>query len=214
MPTTAAVRSEFRPSCCGLFGLKATRGRNSLAPHYGDIGNGIIHEHVVSRSVRDSAAVLDATAGAAPGEPYAPPPPARPFADEVGADPGVTQDRCDDGIDERLRRASGLRGRRRGCGPALRIARAPCRLCRTGDRLGHNRQTVFEPVDRHVRLGGRRLGAPPGQRARAGTFRTLDLAHVRSLAKDRRGRLSARGPGRAARLPALSAGFSTIGISC
>ena len=76
-------------ACCGLFGLKATRGRNSLAPHYGDIGGGIVHEHVVSRSVRDSAAILDATAGAAPGEPYAPPPPARPFAQEVGAEPGA-----------------------------------------------------------------------------------------------------------------------------
>ena len=76
-------------SCCGLFGLKPTRGRNSLAPHYGDMGNGIVHEHVVSRSVRDSAAILDATAGAAPGDPYAPAPPARPFAREAGADPGV-----------------------------------------------------------------------------------------------------------------------------
>jgi len=76
-------------SCCGLFGMKATRGRNSLAPHYGDIGNGIVHEHVVSRSVRDSAALLDATAGMAAGDPYAPPPPARPFADEVTADPGA-----------------------------------------------------------------------------------------------------------------------------
>ena len=76
-------------SCCGLFGLKPTRGRNSLAPHYGDIGNGIVHEHVVSRSVRDSAAILDATAGAAPGDPYAPAPPARPFVREVGADPGA-----------------------------------------------------------------------------------------------------------------------------
>ena len=76
-------------ACCGLFGLKATRGRNSLAPHYGDIGGGIVHEHVVSRSVRDSAALLDATAGAVPGDPYAPAPPARPFAQEVGADPGA-----------------------------------------------------------------------------------------------------------------------------
>lgn len=75
-------------ACCGLFGLKATRGRNSLAPHYGDIGNGIVHEHVVTRSVRDSATMLDATAGIVPGDPYAPSPPARPFADEVGADPG------------------------------------------------------------------------------------------------------------------------------
>ena len=76
-------------ACCGLFGLKATRGRNSLAPHYGDIGNGIVHEHALTRSVRDSAALLDATAGAAPGEPYGPPPPARPFAAEVEADPGT-----------------------------------------------------------------------------------------------------------------------------
>ncbi len=76
-------------SCCGLFGLKPTRGRNSLAPHYGDIGNGLVHEHVVSRSVRDSAAVLDATSGIVPGDPYAPPPPDRPFADEIGADPGT-----------------------------------------------------------------------------------------------------------------------------
>ncbi len=76
-------------SCCGLFGLKPTRGRNSLAPHYGDIGNGIVHEHAVTRSVRDSAAILDATAGAAPGDPYVPAPPARPFVREVGADPGA-----------------------------------------------------------------------------------------------------------------------------
>ena len=75
-------------ACCGLFGLKPTRARNSLAPHYGDIGNGLVHEHVVSRSVRDSAAVLDATAGRVAGDPYAPPPPARPFLEEVGTDPG------------------------------------------------------------------------------------------------------------------------------
>jgi amidase len=75
-------------SCCGLFGLKPTRARNSLAPHYGDIGSGIVHEHVVSRSVRDSAAVLDATSGMVPGDPYAPTPPVRPFALEIGADPG------------------------------------------------------------------------------------------------------------------------------
>ncbi len=75
-------------SCCGLVGLKPTRGRNSLAPHYGDIAGGIICEHVVTRSVRDSAAILDATAGPLPGEPYAPPPPERPYAEEVGRDPG------------------------------------------------------------------------------------------------------------------------------
>jgi amidase len=61
-------------SCCGLVGLKPTRGRNSLAPNYGDVTGGLVCEHVVTRSVRDSAAVLDATAGPVPGDPYWAPP--------------------------------------------------------------------------------------------------------------------------------------------
>jgi amidase len=75
-------------ACCGLFGLKVTRGRNSFAPYAGESIAGCSVEHVVSRSVRDSAAVLDATAGPAPGDPYFAPPPARPFLEEVGAAPG------------------------------------------------------------------------------------------------------------------------------
>jgi amidase len=75
-------------SCCGLFGLKTTRNRNSYAPYAGEGLAGCSVEHVVSRSVRDSAAVLDATAGPALGDPYYAPPPARPFLAEVGADPG------------------------------------------------------------------------------------------------------------------------------
>lgn len=75
-------------SCCGVFGLKPTRARNPLGPDVGDIMSGMVCEHVVSRSVRDSAAVLDATAGPEPGAPYWAPPQARPYAREVGADPG------------------------------------------------------------------------------------------------------------------------------
>jgi amidase len=75
-------------SCCGLVGLKPTRGRNSLAQGIGDIAGGIIHEHVVTRSVRDSAAILDATAGTMPGDPYYPPMPQRPFLEEVGRSTG------------------------------------------------------------------------------------------------------------------------------
>jgi amidase len=75
-------------SCCGVFGLKPTRARNPLGPHFGDMFSGLIAEHAVTRSVRDSAALLDATAGYDPGDPYCAPPPARPFAQEVGADPG------------------------------------------------------------------------------------------------------------------------------
>lgn len=61
-------------SCCGLVGVKPTRGRNSLAPTFGDVYGGLVAEHVLTRSVRDSAAVLDATHGAVPGDPYAAPP--------------------------------------------------------------------------------------------------------------------------------------------
>ena len=75
-------------SCCGLVGLKPTRGRNSLAPQYGDMMGGLVCEHVVTRSVRDSAAVLDATAGPVPGDPYWAPPRRGPsFAAALDAPP-------------------------------------------------------------------------------------------------------------------------------
>ncbi|HEV8320674.1 MAG TPA: amidase [Myxococcota bacterium] len=75
-------------SCCGVFGLKPTRGRTTLGPDLGDIMAGLVHEHAVTRSVRDSAALLDAVAGPEVGDPYFATPPARPYLKEVGADPG------------------------------------------------------------------------------------------------------------------------------
>jgi amidase len=75
-------------SCCGLFGLKPTRARNPLGPDFGDLMSGLVVEHAVTRSVRDSAALLDATSGPDIGDPYWAPPPVRPFIMEVGADPG------------------------------------------------------------------------------------------------------------------------------
>ncbi len=74
-------------SCCGLFGLKPTRARNPAGPDYGDVISGLVVEHAITRSVRDSAALLDATSGPDPGDPYWAPPPTRPFLQEVGADP-------------------------------------------------------------------------------------------------------------------------------
>lgn len=75
-------------SCCGLVGLKPTRARNTQDPYSGEGNAGQTTEHALTRSVRDSAALLDATAGPGSGDPYVAPPPARPFLDEVGADPG------------------------------------------------------------------------------------------------------------------------------
>ena len=60
-------------STCGLFGLKPTRGRVSQAPSRGESWRGFVQEHVVSRSVRDSAALLDLSAGPEPGDPYGKP---------------------------------------------------------------------------------------------------------------------------------------------
>jgi amidase len=75
-------------SCCGLFGLKPTRGRNPLGPDIGAGWAGFIQDHVLSRSVRDSAAMLDATHGSDPGAPYRAPPVPGSFLDEVGRAPG------------------------------------------------------------------------------------------------------------------------------
>ena len=75
-------------ACCGLVGLKPTRNRNPMGPHRGEGWNGLSHEHVVSRTVRDSAAILDATHGPDIGAPYHQAPPERPYLEEVGRDPG------------------------------------------------------------------------------------------------------------------------------
>ncbi len=73
---------------CGLVGLKPSRGRVSVGPETGEKWAGMVAELVVSRSVRDTAGVLEAVSGPMPGDPYAAPAPERPFTEEVGADPG------------------------------------------------------------------------------------------------------------------------------
>jgi amidase len=73
---------------CGLVGLKPTRQRISEGPLIGDDISGLVAELVVSRSVRDTAAILDAVHGPAPGDPYVAPPPERPYVEELDADAG------------------------------------------------------------------------------------------------------------------------------
>ena len=73
-------------SCCGLVGLKVSQGRISLGPFRSETALGV--EHVVTRTVRDAAGLLDATHGPGVGDTIIAPAPLRPWADEVGADPG------------------------------------------------------------------------------------------------------------------------------
>ncbi len=75
-------------ACCGLFGLKTARDRNPNGPDDAGRAIGFSVDHVVTRSVRDSAAMLDATGHPEPASPYAPPPKARPYLEELGAPPG------------------------------------------------------------------------------------------------------------------------------
>ncbi len=75
-------------ACCGLFGLKVTRDRNPCGPDGGaDRAIGFSVDHVVSRTVRDSAAMLDQTGYAEPASPFAPPPKERPYLEEVHTPP-------------------------------------------------------------------------------------------------------------------------------
>ncbi|HYY44823.1 MAG TPA: amidase [Actinomycetota bacterium] len=75
-------------SCCGLFGLKPSRGRISSGPLLGESVHGLATDGVITRSVRDAAGVLDILSGYKTGDPYWAPPPERPFAQEPGAGPG------------------------------------------------------------------------------------------------------------------------------
>ena len=76
---------RFPASMCGIVGLKPTRARTTLGPDLGEYWGPLTHEFVLTRSVRDTARVLDCVAGAGPGDPYTAPPPARPYCDEIAA---------------------------------------------------------------------------------------------------------------------------------
>lgn len=75
-------------SCCGIFGLKPSRGRAPTGPDVSEQWKGFAIEHVLTLSVRDSAAMLDATSHPDVSARHVAPPPVRPFLEEVGQPPG------------------------------------------------------------------------------------------------------------------------------
>src|SRR5215813_8696708 len=122
-------------ACCGLVGLKPTRGRNTMAPFLGEGLGGCSVEHAVSLSVRDSAALLDATCGVGAGDPYVAPAPARPFRQEVGAAPGAL----------RIAYTSLAPNGAKIDAECLRVLNETARLCAN---LGHRVQEIDPPIDR------------------------------------------------------------------
>jgi amidase len=112
-------------SHCGLVGLKPSRARTSLAPDFGEFWGPLTHQHVLTRSVRDSAAILDATAGPAPGDPYTAPPPARPWAAEVLTEPAPLR------IGVRTRLPDGRE-------PSAEVVTAVRSTCQLLEDLGHH----------------------------------------------------------------------------
>ena len=121
-------------SCCGLVGMKPTRGRNPLGPMLGDAMAGLVAEHAVTRSVRDSAALLDCTAGPDLGDPYCAPPPERPYLEEIGRAPGKLR------IGYWTRRLDGEPVHPE-CAEATEKAMAACA------GLGHEVEEVKPPID-------------------------------------------------------------------
>jgi amidase len=124
-------------SACGLFGLKPTRGRTPMGPDESEVWSGFVQRHAITRTVRDSAALLDATQGDDPGAPYTAPPPVRPYAEEVRRDPG------------RLRIAFSTRslfGRdtHPDCVAAVQAAAALL------ERLGHEVTEAHPPIEREA----------------------------------------------------------------
>jgi Asp-tRNA(Asn)/Glu-tRNA(Gln) amidotransferase A subunit family amidase len=124
-------------ACCGLFGLKPTRGRNTLAPGPGESMGGLAAEHVVTRSVRDSAALLDVTSGMGTGDPYTAPSQPGAFLNEVGRNP------------ERLKIAL-CSGRGLGLEVEDCQANAALKMAERLGALGHDVEEMDPPVEPFV----------------------------------------------------------------
>ena len=124
-------------ACCGLFGMKPTRARVPMGPHSGEGWGGMSTAHAVTRSVRDSAALLDATHGPDLGAPYFAPAPERPYLDEVTRAPGKLR------IAVQTEAFNGAETDRE-CAAAARDA---AKLC---ESLGHRVEEAGPTIDREA----------------------------------------------------------------
>ena len=153
-------------SMCGLFGLKPTRGRVSLGPAEHEAWAGLVMRHVVTRTVRDSAAVLDVLQGYMTGDWYTAPPPARAYADEVGADAGqAAHRRAHDRAARARDRRSRVRRRGRGRGAAARVARPHRRRGRA--RRARRRRAARDVHHGDALVAARRAGRSRGRSSAA-----------------------------------------------
>jgi amidase len=124
-------------SCCGLFGMKPTRARVPLGPDLFEGCEGLVVAHALTRSVRDSAALLDATAGPDRGDAYAAPPQARPYREEIRVAPG------------RLRVALAVKAApdQEVGSECRKAAENAAKLC---EELGHRVEDVSDRFQQHI----------------------------------------------------------------
>lgn len=120
-------------AACGVFGLKPTRGRTPSGPVVGEGWQSLLQQHVLTRTVRDSAAILDLTSGPETGDPYQVLAPERPFLEEVGRDPGRL----------RIGLMTGYDGGPEAEAVCRRAAEDAAHLC---EKLGHHVESAVVPV--------------------------------------------------------------------